>query len=57
MWCNIYIYIYLFIFVLDVFEGLTEVDEKSKRNPEIIQYFVVSTFHNPHKIAQLKEIS
>ncbi|XP_051995791.1 integrator complex subunit 1 [Xyrauchen texanus] len=24
----------------DVFEGLTEVDEKSKRNPEIIQYFV-----------------
>lgn len=24
----------------DVFDGLTEVDEKSKRNPEIIQYFV-----------------
>ncbi|TRY54796.1 hypothetical protein DNTS_001767 [Danionella cerebrum] len=26
--------------LVNVFEGLTEVDEKSKRNPEIIQYFV-----------------
>lgn len=27
---------------VDVLEVLTEVDEKSRRNPEIIQYFIVS---------------
>lgn len=32
---------------LDVLEVLTEVDEKSRRSPEIIQYFIVS--HKQHK--------
>lgn len=27
---------------VDVLEVLTEVDEKSRRSPEIIQYFIVS---------------
>lgn len=35
-------------FLLDVLDVLTEVDEKSKRNPEIIQYFVVSLFNEVH---------
>lgn len=32
----------VFTSAADVLEVLTEVDEKSKRSPEIIQYFIVS---------------
>lgn len=31
---------------VDVLEVLTEVDEKSRRSPEIIQYFIVSQKQN-----------
>lgn len=31
-----------FLSAIDVLEVLTEVDDKSRRSPEIIQYFIVS---------------
>lgn len=36
------------LLLTDVLDVLSEVDEKSKRNPEIIQYFVVSLLKEVH---------
>lgn len=38
--------LFFFPYAIDVLDVLTDVDERSRRNPEIIQYFIVS--HKQH---------
>lgn len=41
---------FFFLFPIDVLEVLTEVDDKSRRSPEIIQYFTVSHKQQKQKV-------
>lgn len=41
---------FFFLSAIDVLEVLTEVDEKSRRSPEIIQYFIVSHKQEKQKV-------